>query len=385
MLLAVQAAAVAAGALPAFLLARKHLGSEWAGLGFGLAYLLYPATQWLVLDDFHPVALAAPLLLAAFWWLDEDRLAPFAVAAALACLTKEHIGLTVAALGLWYALARGRRRAGLVIAAAGTGAAIVAMAVVVPAFAPGGESPFAGRYAAVGGSPGGLVETAATDPLRIARAGSETRDGAYLLELLLPLAGLPLLAPLAAATALPELAANALSDVPAQTSVRYHYTAGAIPGFLAAAVFGAAALRRRARLAPVVTARLAVVAAVAGGLVLGPLPVWSHVPLGERAGAADHVVGAHARAAARLVALVPPGAPVSATNTIGAHLSERERLFSFPTVGEARWIAVDTTRPSYGDAMPAPRRAARALARLLDSGRWGVVAEEDGILVLRRR
>jgi hypothetical protein len=109
------------------------------------------------------------------------------------------------------------------------------------------------------------------------------------------------------------------------------------------------------------------------------------VPLGERAGAADHVVGAHARAAARLVALVPPGAPVSATNTIGAHLSERERLFSFPTVGEARWIAVDTTRPSYGDAMPAPRRAARALARLLDSGRWGVVAEEDGILVLRRR
>ena len=32
---------------PVFLLARKHLGSERAGLGFALAYLLYPPTQWL--------------------------------------------------------------------------------------------------------------------------------------------------------------------------------------------------------------------------------------------------------------------------------------------------------------------------------------------------
>ena len=68
-----QAVAVALGAVPVFLLARKHLGSEWAGLGFALAYLLYPPTQWLVVDDFHPVALATPLLLAAFWFLDEDR------------------------------------------------------------------------------------------------------------------------------------------------------------------------------------------------------------------------------------------------------------------------------------------------------------------------
>ena len=63
-------------------------------------------------------------------------------------------GLTVAALGLWYALARGRRRAGAVVAGAGLVWTVVALAVVVPAFY-GGESPFYGDYEKVGGSPAG--------------------------------------------------------------------------------------------------------------------------------------------------------------------------------------------------------------------------------------
>ncbi len=155
MLLVAQATAIALGAVPVFLLARKHLGSERAGVGFALAYLLYPPTQWLALNEFHPVALATPLLLLGFWYLDEDRLAAFAAVAALACLTKEHVPLTIAAMGLWYALARGRRRAGAAIAAGGIAVAALAIGVVVPHFAPRGSSPFEGRYEAVGGSPVG--------------------------------------------------------------------------------------------------------------------------------------------------------------------------------------------------------------------------------------
>ena len=79
MLVAAQAVAIALGALPVFWLARKHLGSEQAALGFALAYLLYPAVQWLTLNEFHPVALACPLLLYAFWYLDEERLGAFAL------------------------------------------------------------------------------------------------------------------------------------------------------------------------------------------------------------------------------------------------------------------------------------------------------------------
>src|SRR5207253_5441046 len=103
-LLLAQAAALALGALPVFWLGRKHLGTERAGLGVALAYLLYPPVQWLALNEFHAVALACPLLLGAFWYLDEGRLLPFALFAAAACTTKEEIGLVVAGFGAWYLL-----------------------------------------------------------------------------------------------------------------------------------------------------------------------------------------------------------------------------------------------------------------------------------------
>jgi len=383
-LLVVQAALVSLGAVPAFLLARRHLGSEWGGLGFGLAYLLYPATQWLVLDDFHPVALAAPLLLCAIWLLDADRLLAFAGVAALACLTKEQVGLTVAALGVWYALARGRPRAGLAIAASGAVAAVVATAVVVPHFAPGGTSPFAGRYERVGGSPAGMVETLVRDPGTIVAEATQRRDGAYFLDLLWPLAGLPLLSPLALAAA-PELALNTLSGAPTQTSVHFHYTATIVPVLLAAAVLGAARAGRRRPVARSALPRLAVVACLAGGMVLGPLPIWGHVPLGSELAAREHVVGEHARAASSVLELVPPGDVVSATNTLGAHLSARERVLSFPVLADARWVAVDVRRPSTFDRAVDPQGLATALSRLRADPRFTLVAADDGVLLFRRR
>ena len=58
-------------------------------------------------------------------------------------------------------------------------------------------------------------------------------------------------------------------------------------------------------------------------LVLGPL------------GRVDLTADARAGAQRRALALVPDGAPVSATNALGAHLSERRRIFSFPVLAEA--------------------------------------------------
>ena len=168
MLVVVQAFAVALGALPVFWLARKHLGSQRAGLGFALAYLLYPATQWLVLNEFHPVAFACPLLLFAFWYLDEDRLLPFALFSLVAIACKEEIGLVVAGFGIWYLVSRRKRRAGAAIVAGGIAASVVAVEVVVPHFS-GNASAFYSRYSEVGGTPGGVLKTLFTHPLTVLR------------------------------------------------------------------------------------------------------------------------------------------------------------------------------------------------------------------------
>ena len=101
-------------------------------------------------------------------------------------------------------------------------------------------------------------------------------------------------------------------------------------------------------------------------------------------GAREHVVGEHARAAARMVALVPDDAVVSATNTLGAHLSARRRILSFPRLGDATWVLVDTQRPSHLDEASAPLRFAASLARLRRDPRVRLVASEDGVLVFRR-
>jgi uncharacterized membrane protein len=383
LLLVVQAVSVAAGAIPVFCLARKHIGSEWAGLGFSLAYLLYPATEWLVVDDFHPVAFATPLLLTGFWLLDEDRLVPFAVVGGLACLTKEHIGFTVAAMGLWYAFTR-RRPAGFVIAAVGAACSLIAIAVLVPHFAPGGGSPFQGRYAAVGGSPAGIVKTAFTDPAATLTALTEARDLQYVFHLLVPLAFLSLLSPGVALTAVPEVALNLLSDVRTQTSIHFHYTAAAIPGLVVAAIFGTARLRARGAEVVSAAARLALAVSIVATIVYGPLPIWSHIPLGQKIGASQYRITARDHAADAAVQLIPAHAPVSATNTLGAHLSARRRVFNFPTLQEARWIAVDTLRMSYGDDNVAHKRGLQALRRLRRTDRWHVVFAKKGILVLHR-
>ena len=382
LLLVCQAFGVATGAVPVYLLARKHLESEWAGAGFALAYLLHPATQWLVVDDFHMVAFATPLLLWGFWFLDEDRLVPFAVVALAACLTKEQIGLVVALMGLWYAVRPGRRRAGMAIGVGGLAVTVLAFAVVIPHYSISGASRFEGRYATIGGSPHGILETAVTDPGTLARAATDHRDLGYVADLVLPLLALPLVAPLAALTAVPDLAVNVLSDTRSQTSIHFHYTAGALPGLMVAAVLGAARLRRRFDWARRPEGRAVVISTLVAGIVLGPLPVWSHVPFGSDLGAREHVVGAHARVAERALRLVPPGAPVSATNTLGAHLSERRRVFSFPVVREARWVAIDLERPSYRDQTGRAAQLEAALARLRSSGRFRVVFDEDGVLVL---
>ena len=77
-----------------------------------LAYLAYPWMAWVAMDGFHPLTLAIPLLLFGIWFLDSDRLLPFASVRVAAATCGELVGVWIAALGLWYAFARGRRRCG---------------------------------------------------------------------------------------------------------------------------------------------------------------------------------------------------------------------------------------------------------------------------------
>ena len=379
LLLTTQAIVVALGALPLFWLARKHTGDERAALGFSLAYLLFPATEWMTLNEFHPVALACPLLLFAIWYLDEDRLLPFTSFALLAALTREEIPFVIAGLGVWYALARRRWLAGSAIAGAGIAGAAIAVDVIIPHFRHGSAS-FYGRYGAVGGSASGIVRKLFTDPGRLISVAFDHRGTHYLLDLFLPIAALALLAPLLLVALVPELALNLLSSVDAQRSIHYHYVAAEIPILFAAAAIGARRLGRRAGTA----ATVAVLAAFVGNYVLGPIPLWRFVPGGETLQARGAQVSRHDQIAVRELRVIPAGAPVTATNALGAHLSARKGIFSFPHLGGADWVIVDERKPSLGDHND-KRGGLRRIEQLRHDPRFRLVDANDGVLVFRRR
>lgn len=382
-LAAAQVVACALGALPIFWLGRRHLASDRTAALLALAYLASPWLAWTALDAIHPVTLAIPLFLYAIWFLETERFWLFFVCAVLVLATGELMGLPLAVLGLWYWRARGRPRIGLAIAVAGLSWTAFCLKVIIPVFR-GEESPFYERYASVGGSPGGVVKTVFTDPGAIASALFTAQDALYLVLLAVPLAAAFLLAPGLSAVALPQLLANVLSDWHTTNDPRHHYIAGVLPFLFAAAVLGLARMpaARRTRVAAAILA-LSIFCTV----TFGP---WPGTP-GASSGRFHRTLPrAHVEALRAAVAIVPHGAPVTATNAAGSQLSARSYFYSLPVVGpRTEWIVLDTWN-SWTPASESrtegvhPELLRAFLDRIQASPRWRQVFEVDGVYVFER-
>jgi uncharacterized membrane protein len=372
-LLVLQAVAVTSGALPVFWLARKHLDSPKAGAMFAFAYLLYPATQFNVLtpgSDFHPVSIAVPLVLYAVWFLDEDRLVAFSAVAVLAAATKEEIPLAVGCLGVWYAVRRGQKRFGLAVFATGLGVTLINFLWVIPHFAPHGVNPYAGRYAAIGGTPEGMVHKVFTNPAAFVQAVATGHKALYLVVLLVPFLGLWLLEPLLLLGAVPDLAINLLTDRPEQTSISFQNTAGIVPFVVAASVFGAARLMKGRTL----ELPLWVLAGAASIAIYSPITFYLRANVEALS---SPLVSARQRA----VNLIPADASVSASNHLGAYVSERRYIYEFPYVRRARWMIVDLNDQTYVRV-----KAYRRVVQGYEADKaWHLVFSSHGVLVLRRR
>src|SRR5579859_5681676 len=137
-LLVFQTLALASGSLPVFLLTRKLI-PQWPLLAplMATAYLLAPALIGLNIYDFHPVALATPLLLYALLALEYKHYAWFLVACVLAACTKEDVPLAIAMLGILVIWRYKLPRLGLTLLIGGALWSLIAFRVIIPHFYPG--------------------------------------------------------------------------------------------------------------------------------------------------------------------------------------------------------------------------------------------------------
>lgn len=239
-LLVFQTLALASGALPVFLLTRKYV-PEWPVLAtvMATAYLFSPALLGLNIFDFHPIALATPLLLYAILALEYKRYAWFIFACILAASCKEDIPLSLAILGLFVIWKYKLPRLGIALTLGSILWSTLAFGVIIPHFYPGAQhNNFWYRYESLGSSPTNAIINVIIHPWLLFTTFI-TLDRVYYIASLLRSTGfLGLLAPEWLLLALPGLAENLLSTDPLLYSGAYHYNAAIIPFAVLSAIHG---------------------------------------------------------------------------------------------------------------------------------------------------
>jgi uncharacterized membrane protein len=321
LLLLLQVVFLALPAVVVYRLGARHLGHPAAGLAVAVAYLAYPGMQWAISWQFHPEAIAAGLLALAALAADRRRHRAMAVLLGLAALCGAEVALVVAGFGALL-VAGGRRRVGWRTVGAGLAWFLVASYVLVPLHAGRATRLLETDYGITGEGPRALLRGLPTMAGHALQTGLADGGIAYLLLVLVPLLGLPLLAPRWLLPAAPPLLLNLAAVQPEHHQIRFHYLATAAPLLAVAAVAGLARVRSaRPRL---LAASLVLLVLVAGVMSwrYGPAP-YARDPVVVAAVPVD-------QARRQALTLVDPGAPVSAQYNLVPHLAHRVKVYEFP-------------------------------------------------------
>jgi hypothetical protein len=423
-----------------------------AGLVFAAAFLLYLPVEYMNLYEFQIRAFATTFLLMALLALERRRFWPFLSWSLLALGCRSEAGLVLAGMGAYasyelrvlsskytdfdtttqnskrktYNSAGSLLLFGLLPIVLGLGWFALCLWVLIPYFRGGAPSLYLSViYGQIDGqpwlgdSPGEIVRTLLARPGFVLSEvfGNPTRGPmrlSYLLEMLLPFGFLVLLQPRMVLITLPIFGLNLLSNTPnIHASTRYNYLALIIPFLVVGSGYGLHWLPKTLhthsrvdyRRSKIEDRRSTIAILDLRSSILDPHSAtrWSLVGVLALALACNlgfrnpffslltrPVDQARIAAAGRLLAHVPPDAPLATTNTIGPHASRREWIFFFPgnviypeeKIAQAQYLLIDQIE-LLQDEKTRPERQ-RLLADLESSRSYRRLAEEQGISLWQR-
>jgi uncharacterized membrane protein len=274
-LLVMQSTIIALGAIPLYRFAARRLPRGQAVI-LALVYLSYPPLHSSNFYDFHFQPIAATFVLATIDFLDERRdwLAVPTFLIALAC--REDISVGLAFLGAFLALSGRRPLAGLLVAAVASAYFVAMRFEIMPAI---GTAWFADIYKdlAPEGRPGfgGVIATLLSNPAYVFGTLLTADKLRYALQILLPVAFLPLRRAYLVLAVVPGAIFTVLTTRYAPTtSIGFQYSGHFTPYIFPAAALALAAYRRD--LGGATRGRAAL-----GALVLGSLlatAYWGAIP-----------------------------------------------------------------------------------------------------------
>ena len=372
LLLVLQSAALAAPAYYINRIALRVTGSERTSLAFALAYLVYPATLWSNWYDFHLESFV-PLLTAMMYHSLYRGSRVGLVASSLLLLTVMErmvfVVIAFSAYALIYAYLHREDGSGGWDLDKGSTAILVSLAVVAGGYYLWSESAMNAIW----------PERSVLQPTRL--FGVFTYESllikvSYLATLAAPLAFLQVNSVLELVPAAPYLVLALATDYPPYYSITWQYSAIVSVPFLVSAIRGSVGEEpRRLRL------KLGVAAVVCFALLAPCTPLMSRFGETWRLHLPDEMT----RLRHEAIESIPGDASVLAQENIFPNLAERKTAYTlWPPDAELPDYVVFNVHEYWFYHIPGHRTIQGAALELFASGEYGVYADLDGFIVLRR-
>lgn len=353
-LLVLQSCAVACGAVPLYLFARRVLGHDMWAVAVGLMWLLNPAVNGTNMENFHPDAFLGLLVPLVLYALGERKWRLYAVSVFLVLLVKEDVLLLVVPLGIYVGFTKDVRK-GLLTVLASLIATLLGMFVLMKTLM---GVPTRNGWRIPFGGVGGFVKETFTNPTKVwSYLTSEDRP-MYLFQLTAPLAGIFLFEPVLTLVAVPVVAANVVSTFWYQHSIQYHYTIIVVPVLVCATVVAASKMQRVVKHSLLT---LAVLCSAITFVTWGQHPLALHPREVLAGGTPVSVAGRD------IMKRVPQDAVVSVYDALTTHATHRKEVYFFPNPFSALYYGVDESLA--GHRLPAADRVEYVvLPRFMDPG-----------------
>ncbi len=378
-LLVMQTVILALGAFPVYWMTRDRF-SKKIGVLASIIYFIYPPLFLLNLNDIHLEPFTSTFFIFAVYYMEKEEWKKTAVFSVLAMLTLEFapiIGVFVAFYGLWLLLTKkfkNKVRARKYIIAT------VIVSILLFLIALQSKGAF-NTYTSPLPTPFHHLLTDPSSALDIFRSDWGTKM-LYLINLLAPLAFLPLLAPEPLIMALPWILASFVTNTTAYYSVYFQYTGLVIPFIFLALP---KALERLKIQKP---HRMFYV------LILSTIILSSYLPSVQEAPWNNKLPTTSERTDLihQILPLIPADASILTQNDIFPHVSDRPNAYMYlpnsSDIPTTDFILVDVDSPWYDWKQPAQfgERKPPIIQTLegLETGSYGVYAEAKSVLLLKK-
>lgn len=225
---------LALGVFPIYLITMHHLNKNWIAIALCITYLLYPGIHGMSMYEFHSLALAGPFLLWSLYFIETKRLKLYFVSLILLLLTREDLSFIMFFVGFYIFYDKKYLRLGIT-----TMILCIIYFVTVKSTIMTADDSYSYDYyfskirledKSLAYS---MLVTLFTNPMHLVRQVLAEHKVLYVLQLLVPLAFLPLLGGKRLFTCLYGIAITFLVSRKAVCSIAYQYPTFLYPFFFA--------------------------------------------------------------------------------------------------------------------------------------------------------